>query len=250
MEQKLHKQINTLKLSVLVLVLVNAILIFSSFKNQNEKKETFEEINAERVNIIGANGKPVMALSNRRLIPGPAMNGKTYPKEYADGRELFSGIIFFNELGDEVGGLIYNGIKKDSGYYAMEHLSFDQWKQNQVVAMQYIDNGKSKRAGLRVWDRPNVPIDQIFDRYVTKNSVPKGSPTYDSIMGEISASAARGDNGVERMFIGSQDEVAQIQLRDKKGKIRARLFVDNSGEGKLEFLDEAGSVIGRFPAKH
>jgi hypothetical protein len=249
MEHKLLKQISTLKICIITLVLLNALLLLSSFRNKNGKKERFEEIEAERISIMGTNGKPVMVLSNKRLIPGPAMNGKTYPKEYADGREQFSGIIFFNEAGDEVGGLIYNGYKKDSGYYAMEHLSFDQWKQNQVVAMQYIDNGKSRRAGLRVWDRPDVPMDEILDRFVIKNSVPKNSVSYDSIMKEIKASSARGDNGVERMFIGSQDEVAQIQLRDKKGKVRARLFVDNTGNAKLEFLDEQGSVIDSFPAR-
>ena len=61
---------------------------------------------------------------------GPSMNGKTYSRDVIDGREFMSGMIFFNELGDEVGGLIYAGIKKDSvNYSAVGHLSFDQWQQ-------------------------------------------------------------------------------------------------------------------------
>ena len=79
----------------------------------------------------------------------------------AEPRPHVSGMIFYNEEGDEVGGLIYNGIPRDyngiprdSGYSAVGHLSFDQWKQNQVVALQYIDNGRTRRSGLRVWDRP------------------------------------------------------------------------------------------------
>jgi hypothetical protein len=53
-----------------------------------------EEINAERINIVDSNGKVLMALSNSRLIPGPSIDGKTYPREYADGRQFFSGIFF------------------------------------------------------------------------------------------------------------------------------------------------------------
>ena len=246
MESILIKKIRNLKVYVLLLTILNVFILFSAFEDKTKIKR-FEEIDAERINIIGTNGKPVMSLSNKRLIPGPSMNGKTYPKEYADGRQFFSGIIFFNEQGDEVGGLIYAGITKDSGYYAMEHLSFDQWKQNQVVAMQYIDNGKSKRAGLRVWDRPKVPLDEIFDRYVAKNAVQKNTAAYDSVMREIKASEARGDNGVERMFIGSQDEVAQIQLRDKKGVVRAKLYVDKDGNAKLDFMDATGHVTKTFP---
>ena len=241
METNLLKKINTLRFCVIVLALVNGVILFCAFDDHIKVKH-FEEIDAERINIVGANGKPVMTLSNKRLIPGPSMNGKTYPKEYADGRQYFSGIIFFNEQGDEVGGLIYAGIPKDSGYFAMEHLSFDQWKQNQVVALQYLDNGKSRRAGLRVYDRPNVPMDEIFDRYKLRNSLPKNSVAYDSVMREIKASETRGDNGTERLFLGSQDGVAQLQLRDKSGNVRAKLYVDKNGQAKLDFIDINGNV--------
>ncbi|HVS92575.1 MAG TPA: hypothetical protein VHE59_11110 [Mucilaginibacter sp.] len=245
MELILLKKIRTLRVCLILLAIANGFILFCAF-DDHVKVKHFEEIDVERINIVGTNGKPVMVLSNKRLIPGPSMNGKTYPREYADGRQYFSGLIFFNEQGDEVGGLIYAGIPKDSGYYAMEHLSFDQWKQNQVVALQYIDNGKSKRAGLRIYDRPNVPLDQIFDRYVLKNSLQKNTPVYDSVMYEIKASQARGDNGMERMFLGSQDGEAQLQLRDKLGIIRGKLYVDANGQAKLEFLDAAGHVTKTF----
>src|SRR5882672_7722000 len=177
----LTKQINLLKVGFLILGLLNVFILLSSFSDKSQKK-SFEEIDAQRINIMGENNKPVMVLSNNRLIPGPSINGKTYPREFADGRENFSGIIFFNQYGDEVGGLIYNGFKKDSGYSASEHFSFDQWNQNQVVALQYLDNGKSRRAGLRVYDRPtNVTLDETFDRFKKRNETPKNTAAYDSI---------------------------------------------------------------------
>jgi hypothetical protein len=222
-----------------------ALLVLTGFTYQARTK--FTEIDAERLNIVGTNGKPVLVLANRRLIPGPSMNGKDYPRSLADGRDLLSGMIFFNEQGDEVGGLIYNGIKKEAGYSSLGHLSFDQWKQNQVVALQYLDNGNSRRAGLRVWDRPtDVSLDKQLDRSLRlMNST---GNERESIRKEIDAARQQGELGNERLFVGSQDQTAQIQLRDKQGRVRVRLYVDAKDVARLEFLDEAGQVMASYPA--
>jgi hypothetical protein len=238
------------KIAFFTMVLLNVAFLFSGFMDRRNRMKV-EEIDAERVNIIDPNGKAVMVLSNSRLIPGPSMNGKTYPREYADGRQFFSGILFYNPQGDEVGGLIYTGFPKDSGYYAMEHLSFDQWKQNQVVALQYVDNGRTQRAGLRIYDRPKrVSMDEIFDRFKARNALPKGSVAYDSILKEIKASAERGDNGTERMFIGSLDQEAQIQFRDQKGNVRLKIVVDEAGDARIVFLDEKGNIVKNLSGKN
>jgi hypothetical protein len=240
---QLKRQVNRLTVGMLILGAVNVILLFSAFFPAG-KKQSFEEISAERINIVGKDNIPVMVISNNRLIPGPTMNGKTYPREFADGRESLSGIIFFNQYGDEVGGLVYNGFKKDAGgYSALEHLSFDQWHQNQVVALQYLDNGKTRRSGLRVYDRPtNVTLDEMFDRFKKRNETPKNTPAYDSITKEIKTAAERGDNGIERMFLGSLDEIAQLQLKDKKGNVRIKIYVDPSGDPRIEFWDANGNI--------
>jgi hypothetical protein len=44
------------------------------------------------------------------------------------------------------------------------------------------------------------------------------------------------------MFIGSLDQEAQIQFRDKKGRVRLKMFVDEDGEAKIIFLDEQGNI--------
>ncbi len=61
----------------------------------------------ERINVLGVNGKLVLVISNKRLMPGPTLNGKSYAKDVVDGRVIMHGLLFFNELGDEVGSLIY-----------------------------------------------------------------------------------------------------------------------------------------------
>jgi hypothetical protein len=246
--KKFKNQIRILMISNLLAWSIILFFVLTGFITG--KKEKFTEIDAERINIVGENGKPVMVLANKRLIPGPSMNGKTYPREVSDGREMLSGIIFFNEQGDEVGGLIYNGIPKDSGYSALAHLSFDQWKQNQVVALQYLDNSKTRRAGLRIWDRPtDVPMDKELDRLLLFRNAGNDQRLKDSLRKEFQMARERGDNGVERLFIGSQDEVAQVQLRDKKGRIKAKLYVDPTGAAKLQFLDEQGKIISELPSR-
>src|SRR5689334_7653580 len=109
--KKLRKQIRLLLISNLIAWSMIIVIVLSGFIAG--KHEKFREIDAERINIVGENGKPVMVLANKKQIPGPSMNGKDYPREISDGREFMSGIIFFNDQGDEVGGLVYNGIKKD-----------------------------------------------------------------------------------------------------------------------------------------
>lgn len=214
-----------------------------------DKVKNFKEINAERINIIGTNGKPVLVISNRRLMPGPTLNGKTYERDVIDGREYMSGMIFFNELGDEVGGIQYAGIKKDStGYSAVGHLSFDQWNQNQVMALDYNDKSGNRYAGMRIWDRPvNASFDYMLDLLKEIKEAGQNKARLDSLYKLWNEAKGRGENGVERMFIGSKNEVAQIQLKDKKGNVRARLYIDDIGAAKMEFLDEKASVIAVFP---
>lgn len=211
--------------------------------------DRFVELTAERLNIVGAEGRPVLILSNRRLMPGPSLNGKQYSRELSEGRELLSGMLFFNEDGDEVGGLLFNGFRKGSGpqeYGALGHLSFDQWKQNQVIALQYNDHGTDRRAGLMVWDRPTSPtLDVQLDRAERLRSAQPDERA--ALLEEQRAAAARGDNGAQRVFVGSQDRVAKVELMDPSGRTRLRLRVDGGDGARLEFLDAEGRVTSTYP---
>ncbi len=225
-----------------------AVLVLTAFAKPTHLTAT--TVDAERVNIVGTDGKPLMILAGRAQIPGPFVDGQELPRSVADGRELLSGIIFLNEQGDEVGGLLFNGIRKpDGGYSAVGHLSFDQWKQNQVVALQYIDGGKSRRAGLTVWDRPtDVPFKIALDRIARMQKA--SGAAHDSLARESSEARARGEEGVPRIFLGSQDRAAQLVLRDTKGRVRVRLVADSTDTAHLDFLDESGAVVSRVPEKH
>lgn len=219
--------------------LLLAAMLITGFTRQQPAVLT-----VERLNIVDSTGKLALVLSNGRRLPGGMFHGKEYPPEFV-GRGHSAGMIFYNEAGDEVGGLIYEGAPKDSLYRAFGHLSFDQWQQNQVVAVQYLDDGKSRSAGVRVWDRPTAPLEEQFSSAERALAAPAG-PLKDSLM-RINAAARARVRGSPRLFLGSEDRIAKLELRDAKGRVRVRLLVDSLGVGRLVFLDSAGRTSATYP---
>lgn len=63
----------------------------------------------------------------------------------------------------------------------------------------------------------------------------------------VAAARTPGGSSIPRVFVGSQDRVAQIRLLDTRGRVRARLVVDAQDVPRLEFLNESGAVIDRYP---
>src|SRR5262249_11318287 len=98
------RRIQLLLLSNTLSLATTCILLLAGFGGP-ARRASFQEIDVERINVVGSQGKPVMVLTNRQRMPGPSMNGKDYPPSVSEGRNLLSGMLFFNEQGDEVGGL-------------------------------------------------------------------------------------------------------------------------------------------------
>jgi len=232
-------------------VLFLALLAAGAVGGWSREEDAPKELSLERLNIVGANGKPVLVLADRERIPGPTFGGKEYPRAMAEGRELLSGMIFFNEAGDEVGGLLFNGFEKGEGatdYGALGHLSFDQWKQNQVLALQYNDHGTSRRAGLAVWDRPvGLPLEREFERRAAIEGAT--GERLAELRVEEEAARAAGSQGAQRLFVGSRDEMPQLELRDSQGRVRARIYVDSGDAPHLDFLDGQGAVVATYPPR-
>jgi len=202
-------------------------------------------LTVERLNIVDSTGALALVLANGARLPGGTFGGKEYPQSFS-GRGRSAGMIYFNEVGDEVGGLIYEGAPRGSSYRAFGHLSFDQWKQNQVVAVQYSDDGATRSAGLQVWDRPSdAPLEDQFALAERMLATPPGR-LRDSLNEERLRVRAR-VQGTRRVFVGSRDRTAALELRDRQGRVRVRGFVDSTGTGQLAFLDSAGRTTAVFP---
>lgn len=227
-----------------------AFLVLTGFaRPRGDAQETshFQELSAERINIVSPAGKTVIAISNKERIAGPVMGGKSYPVAVSEGREQMAGMIFFNQDGDEMGGLVFNSFRRPDGKSAgIGHLSFDRFDDNQVLALQYKENASTVQAGLTLYDRPangafQISLDRIEE---ARTASPERLA---EIQAEFDEMAQEHALGVERVFLGSKDRAAQLLLKDSQGRVRARLVIDVNDTAQLEFLDEGGKVTAHFP---
>ncbi len=78
-------------------VTVAFLMLLYSFKSLNEN---FDEITVKRINIVDDNGINRMIISNQERMEPPILFGKKYKRALNP-----AGIIFYNEKGDECGGI-------------------------------------------------------------------------------------------------------------------------------------------------
>ena len=219
-----------------VLTLVCAVLFGLVFKATGTKR--FEEIDVERINIVEADGKLRMVISNQlRQHPG-TMDGITYDE--CKGKRP-PGLMFFSEKGDEVGGLVFDG---NTGKGQGGSLTFDKFRGDQTI--QFIheeETNESYFAGLKMNDQ-NMPLNDL----VNKQKEISKLPTKEAQDSAYRTLREQGLLMTERLRIGKDyDKSSIIKMKDAKGKVRIELKVEASGNPKLNFLDEVGKVIYSLP---
>lgn len=226
-----------------VLTLVFAATIVTGFA-ENERKATFDQIDVQRINIVGPSGQNEMVIANHQAIPDAIIDGKTFPSQ---GRHDGAGIIFYNSEGDEDGGIGFASKKTANGYEAGGDLMFDQHKQDQTVGIEYSDDNGKRKAGLQVWDRPDIDLAQMVEHFNSVRNMPAG-PEKDAAMKQLQEQAKNGDFGATRLFAGkTTDRNASVILCDGKSRPRLRLTVSAAGDSKIDFLDENGKVTYSLP---
>ncbi|HEX9564849.1 MAG TPA: hypothetical protein VF981_12785 [Gemmatimonadaceae bacterium] len=242
--REVRRQTRILRAYTGFMTLAMGALAVSAFQSRPAQRATFGEIDVERINIVEPDGKLRMVLSNRPRSIGPVYKGK--PFGYPGGTR--PGIIFFNDEGTENGGLTITGSRDAQGRYrAASSWSFDQFDQDQVLTLQYVDNNGRRRTGFTVADRADR---NIYDLVQQRDS-----------LGTIADSAARRTaleklmapiNGVPlaatRLYVGRDvARSAVVNLFDPLGRVRLRMRVDSLGRASLDFLDGDGTVTFSLP---
>lgn len=233
---KVEKELRFLKLYAAALTLVCIILFGFLFKTISSKK--FTEIDIERINIVEADGKLRMVLSNKmRQHPG-IMDGIIYDERRG---QRPPGLMFFSEKGDEVGGLVFDG---NEGSGQGGSLTFDKFRGDQTI--QFIHEEEPDEtyfAGLKMSDQ-NMPLNDL----VAKQKEIAKLPTKDAQDSAYRLLREQGFLMTERLKIGKDfDKSSIIKMKDGKGKVRIELKVEAGGSPKLSFLDESGQVIYSLP---
>jgi hypothetical protein len=197
----------------------------------------FDEIDVHRINIVEPDGKLRMVIANKARSTGPIGHGK--PFGYAGGTR--AGIIFFNDEETEDGGLIFEGAKTNGKVTASAQLSFDQYEQDQVVYLRYVEEKGKRYEGLYVDDRAEIP--GLFDSYRRLDSMPPG-PAKDSARRILEGPHNGVPSEAHRVFVGRDGtRSATLRLADPYGRTRLRLLVDSLGAARIEFLDDSGHVV-------
>jgi hypothetical protein len=241
---ELEREVRALKIYSALSTIVVIVVCVATQMSAQAKKPRFAELDVERLNIVEADGRLALVLANTHRLPGPMIAGKELAKELSAGRIGSAGMLFVDAQGNEVGGLTYSAAIKDRGAYSAEAgFTFDQHNQDQVVGIEYFDDGAARGYGLSVWDRPTkVSIAEMLD-------AAKGIQDREARHARFAELLkARGDRGgARRVFLGSQDRTAALRLADAEGRERIRLYVDATNHPRLEFLDETGRVTYAMP---
>lgn len=239
---RLVREVRFLKVYATLSSLVLGGLLIMGFTAQERRV-----IDVERINVRNADGGLALAIAGKGMLPGPTFEGREYPQRFSGGRLGASGMIFFNERGDEVGGLTFQGRLTDDGegYRASGAITFDQFRQDQVVSLSYGDNGESRRAGVTVWDRStDISIARVLELVEARDQATGAA--LDSINAIIDGLREQGLSA-NRVFLGSADRTALLLMRDAQSRPRIRMSVDTVGVPRLEFLDSAGAVMLAVP---
>jgi hypothetical protein len=198
------------------------------------------ELTVQRLNVVDANGTLRLVLAGKdRMHPG-VVDGVTI-----DRPRPVAGLIFFNDEGDEVGGIAYSGQVTNGERRASALIAFDQLKQDQTVGISYSETNGQRSAGLQVWDRAETPLSDLIRRLNAANAL--SDPAARDAA--VKAARAAAPPGPRRVFVGKDtDRSAVVSLADAAGKPRLRLRVADDGASTIEFLDAEGKVSQRLPA--
>lgn len=206
------------------------------------ENKKFNSIDVESLNIVDKDGTIRLKLFNNDNIPPAMMDGRDILPGHRQDLPA-AGLMFYNSEGDECGGLIYGSEKDEDGnYQANASLTFDQFKQDQVVQMQFAERNGESTYGFSIYDRPYKPLpDQVQSMQEIENSNLSEKEKKEAL-NKVWEGHER------RAFMGkTADGEITVQLMDSKGKSRIRILVDDNDEPKLEFLDADGNVTYKLP---
>jgi hypothetical protein len=207
------------------------------------RNQAFDVLTVHRIDFVEPDGTPRLIISNRANFPGAYMRGKEYPRP--DRRDA-AGMIFLNDEASEMGGLIFGGLKqKDGTIQNHGHLSFDQYEQDQIFAIDSGREDQEKFSAIRIGERGDYPIQQAYDEGLRIDKLPKEQQD-----AEWKKFFSTHPGDANRIYLGrSPDKSASLKLKDAEGRDRLVVRVNADGEPVIQFLDASGKVLNEFTAQ-
>jgi hypothetical protein len=237
MRRSIRVQLRFLQAYVAVSSLILVVVAVSAFR-QAPKPQNLGEITVERINVVDADGTLRLVISNQnRMHPG-VIGGKVLQRP-----RPFAGFIFFNDQGDEAGGMTLMGREENGHRKADAGLMFDQLGQDQTIGFNYTEEDGQRSAAFNVWDRPDAPLADLVDKLNAARALPTQAER-DAALAHLRETAPQ---PARRVFVGkTRDRVASVLLSDAEGHNRLALKVGADGNASVEFLDANGKVVQRI----
>jgi hypothetical protein len=241
MHRSLRRQFWFLRAYVIVTLPVLVVLSTAGFRQiaPMPTPQNLGEITVERINVVDRDGTLRLVIANKdRMHPG-VLDGKVI-----DRQRPVSGLIFFNDEGDEVGGLTYSGRLVNGDRTAQAGIMFDQLKQDQTIGLRYSEANGQRTAALEIWDRSDRPLSELIDKLNAANRLTDPAEREAAIR----RARAEAPSAPRRLFVGKNEQrAATVSLGDANGRPRLTLTVDPDGNPRIESLDENGQVVRRWP---
>ncbi len=242
MDPHLTRQVRFLQATVLVLLAVTGLLCVNLF-HPLLPRQTFRVIEAGRINIREADGILKAALSNSA--------GFNEAYRASHGGVRFSGLMFYNEEGQETGGLVYLGKETPGGQDSDVTLTFDQFRQDQNVYLHHEEHkdaqGLQIEDGLAINSRPDWT--QVKEEYGLYDQMEK-LPADQREEFQLKALQA-GKLSTRRLFFGVQRgtkdgrpyDDAGLFIKNKWGRNAIKLYVDEQNRPRFEVYDPLGKTV-------
>jgi hypothetical protein len=235
MDKMLQRKINFLTGYAILSSIGIAFFILSSF-GEKDKILNVDELTLKKLNVIGEDGKLRLVISNeKRQHPG-IIEGQPLPK-----RERPAGIIFFNNKGDECGGLVAEVNTKKGVTNSAMSFTMDNYNDDQVIQLindETYENGNASIVrGLRVNEFPvGTSMMASIKEY---NELEKIKDPQERKEKQKEMWSKRGSK--RRLFIGrSTDNDTGLFLYDTTGKPKMKIYVDKTGKPRIETIDDDG----------
>jgi hypothetical protein len=240
MRHPLRRQLRLLQIYTGIATLLLVFVVVAGFAQATSAPQKIDELTVQRLNVVDADGTLRFVLSNKdRMHPG-VMDGVTINRP-----RPVAGMLFFNDQGDEVGGLTYSGQEREGQRRAGAQLAFDQLKQDQTVAISYSEQNGQRTAGLQVWDRADTRLTELIRQLNEANAITDAAAREQA----IKQARASAPPGPRRVFVGKgPDKAAVVTLADATGQPRLTLKVEADGNASIEFLDQKGQLVRRVTA--
>jgi hypothetical protein len=209
----------------------------------------FDQITVHRINVVEPDGTPRLILADKAEFPGSLFHGR---EVHRPDRQDAAGFLFVNDEGTEDGGLLFGGYRASDGtFHSWGHLSFDQYEQDQAMALQMSQDGPEESTAYEINDNgAGLITPEAMDAIEKIRNMPKQtSEERVAAKNAMAAAIAKYQIGlVPRASLSrAQNKSVALRLLDSEGRLRILLQVAANGTPSMEFFDVNGNITHRWP---